>query len=101
MESNNLTRAQMERLVLVIEECSEIQHIASKILRHGWESYHPNDVTVSNRQLLEKELGDLAFVIHMLLKMKDVNEDNIGRYAEEKKDSIQKYLHYEENKQDD
>lgn len=93
MNFNELTPAETERLVLVIEECAEVQQIISKILRHGYESYHPKDSSKSNRQLLEKELGDLQHVIHRL--MADVDENEVRHYETEKASKILPYLHHQ------
>lgn len=61
---NNLTPAQIERLAILIEECSEVQQIACKILRHGYDSKNPLiDDSLTNRQLLQNEMGDLLFAI--------------------------------------
>lgn len=60
MTGNVLTSAQEERLYLLIEECAEVQHAATKILRHGMASHNPDAIRApSNRESLERELGDL------------------------------------------
>lgn len=41
--SNNLSDAELERLAYLAEECGEVQQIIGKIIRHGYESYSPND----------------------------------------------------------
>ena len=52
-------------LVCLMEECAEVQHAASKVLRFG-----PGNsvcgVGPSNKEQLEKELDDLAGVIYEL-----------------------------------
>ena len=67
---NGLTPAQAERLAMLIEECGEVIHIAGKILRHGYDSYHPADRTVTNRELLGRELTDLYAVASSLCRDK-------------------------------
>jgi len=59
---NQLTPAQAERLAMLAEECGEVIQIIGKILRHGYESYHPNNPVFSNRDLLHQELTDLFAV---------------------------------------
>ena len=61
---NQLTPAQAERLAMLIEECGEVIQIAGKILRHGYNSYHPERPHITNRELLQQELTDLAAVSH-------------------------------------
>jgi hypothetical protein len=47
----NLNPAQAERLAILAEECGEIVQVIGKILRHGFESTHPEGGP-TNRQLL-------------------------------------------------
>lgn len=92
----NLTPAQIERLVILVEEASEVQQIAMKILRHGYESYNPLDPTgTPNRNLLEKELGDLHFSIFMMAKNGDLKLDIVMLNSRLRKKTITKYLHHE------
>lgn len=93
--STNLTEAEIERLVILIEEAAEVQQIASKILRHGYGSYNPFDEKKTpNRELLNKEIGDLQSAIDMLSDYHDINEASIAVYANRKKDGRKKYLHF-------
>jgi hypothetical protein len=59
---NGLTPAQAERLAMLAEECGEVIQIIGKILRHGYDSYHPDRPHITNRELLQRELTDLAAV---------------------------------------
>jgi NTP pyrophosphatase (non-canonical NTP hydrolase) len=68
--SNKLTDAQAERLAMLAEECGEVIQIVGKILRHGYNSFHPNDPTVTNKQLLGRELTDLYAVASSLCRDK-------------------------------
>lgn len=60
---NQLTPAQAERLAMLAEECGEVIQVVGKILRHGYDSYHPVNPRVSNRSLLVKELRDVNAVL--------------------------------------
>lgn len=51
---------------MLAEECGEVIQVVGKILRHGYESYHPNDPTTTNRDLLTHELSDLHGVVLMM-----------------------------------
>ena len=59
---NRLTPAEAERLAMLSEECGEVVQIVGKILRHGYESHHPDSPDLSNRDLLAKELADVHSV---------------------------------------
>lgn len=78
---NKLTPAEAERLAYLIEELSEVQHIACKILRHGYSSYDPTakveKYRVLNRELLETEIRDVMKAVMLLIKNKDIQECNI------------------------
>ena len=57
---NDLTPAEVERLALLAEEAAEVIQVVGKIIRHGYESTHPNGGK-NNRELLEHELSDLIW----------------------------------------
>lgn len=89
MPPNGLTRAQEERLYLLIEECSEVIKCATKVLRFGYDSinpYAPQDG--SNLNQLELEMGDIAAVQRLMM----VNGDYSPRAVAERSDSKYKKL---------
>lgn len=71
---NKLTPAEAERLAMLAEECGEVVQVIGKILRHGYESYHPKDLfngypkpgAETNRDLLANEVCDLLAVVQMM-----------------------------------
>lgn len=63
---NGLTPAEAERLAMLAEECGEVIQIVGKILRHGYESFHPVNPRVTNRQLLVRELRDVNAVLQAM-----------------------------------
>jgi len=63
---NGLRPDEAERLAMLAEECAEVIQIIGKILRHGYEETHPDDMTISNRQLLSKEIADLFVIIKLM-----------------------------------
>lgn len=91
---NKLTPAELERLSILSEELSEAGHVIGKILRHGYESHHP-DGGASNRELLEKELGDVRYATLLLSANRDVRQTQINWYADKKSESIPQYLHHQ------
>lgn len=88
-----------ERLVLLIQEASEVIQIATKILQHGWgDSRDPNTgVVYDNTELLTKELGDLDASRDLLLAADDVNAETVADYRRDKLAKLLKYLKTEEN----
>ena len=90
---NNLTPAEAERLALLAEECGEVVQVIGKILRHGYESAHPNGGPV-NRELLQKELGDVLAAQALMMDADDINHEIIERYRQRKLALVGKYLHH-------
>ena len=93
--SNELTAAEIERLALLAEECGEVIQAVGKILRHGYESTHP-DGGATNRELLEEELGDLRHAQDRMTLAKDVNVRAIEEAKQEKAERITAYLHHQQ-----
>lgn len=92
---NSLTKAELERLAILSEECAEVQQVIGKIIRHGYSSYNPFDKDrTSNRHLLEKELGDLMLAIALVARRDDVDLDTMEEHSARKAENIQKYLHH-------
>jgi len=95
--SNELAAAQVERFALLAEELGEAVQIIGKILRHGANSYHPNDADeVPNKELLVKELGDIQFAVELLCATHDIDEALIEWYRVEKIKKVEQYLHHQE-----
>lgn len=57
--------AQRERLEMLAEECAEVIHAVTKILRHGYNSAHPVS-GVNNKHTLREELLDVVTVMRMM-----------------------------------
>jgi len=91
---NGLTSAEAERLFLLSEECGEVIQAIGKILRHGYESRHPNGGP-TNREQLEKEIGDVRAAVTMLAQAEDLSRYIMAASKEEKLKSVTKYLHHQ------
>lgn len=92
---SKLSPAELERLAILAEECAEVVHIIGKIVRHGYESYHPeSDSSITNRKLLEKELGDLECAVLLMTQKNDISEDAITAATGEKLLRIENTMHY-------
>lgn len=93
---NGLSPAEAERLALLMEECAEVQQVIGKILRHGKESYHPEDPTcTTNRELLEKELGDVLAAIDLCQTADDIKPIKLAFWRDTKINKVKKYLHHQ------
>lgn len=94
---NGLTPAEAERLAMLAEEAAEVNQIAMKILRHGYESFHPDDPQrVTNRRLLEKELLD-TFAVHLaMIRAGDVRSPgDLETSAAEQWEKKLRYTHHQ------
>lgn len=96
---DKLTPAQVERLALVAEELAEAIQIIGKILRHGLDDHHPDRPEATNRQLLERELGDAAAAITMMTKVGDLDREAIYDARDDKFKRVQQWLKIDENKE--
>lgn len=96
MHFNELTPAEAERLALLLEEMGEVQQIVGKILRHGYASRNPHEPNgQTNRQLLEREMGDLSHAIALLRNAGDVTSSRILEHAARKAEKVGPYLHHQ------
>ncbi len=96
--SNKLSKAELERLALLVEECAEVIHIVGKILRHGYESWHPDYGPSSNRCLLERELGHVKYAVKLLKDNGDIDYSLVIDSQELKDRRVQQFLHHQEAK---
>lgn len=94
---NKLTNKQMEQLFCLAEESGEVVQAINKILRHGYESYSPFDENkVTNRQALERELGNVYHWIQELVDASDLNMEAIEDAAWEKSKSCKPFMHHQD-----
>jgi hypothetical protein len=93
--STGLSEAQRERLAILMEELAEAQQVIGKILRHGFDSTHP-DGGPTNQELLQIELGDVVAGIRLMRAAGDIQTDVIFcKHANDKLDRIGKYTHFQ------
>jgi hypothetical protein len=91
---NGLTPAEAERLAILSEELGEAQQCIGKILRHGYESTWDNGV--SNREYLERELGDVDAIMTLMFRNKDINIHEIDKASLHKLERVKGYTHHQE-----
>lgn len=91
---NKLCSAESERLALLIEECGEVIQAATKVLRHGWNGRYDNDET--NQEALEREIGDVQAVLHVMEESLDFRPEVAAQAATTKVRKLKtgKYLHH-------
>ncbi len=95
---NQLTPAQAERLAILSEECGEVIQAIGKILRHGYASIDPTGQKEgSNRQQLERELGDIKACITIMHDAGDVMGEEIYIAAQKKLKKLdqKQYSHHQ------
>ena len=93
---NQLTPAQAERLAILLEELGEMQQAIGKILRHGYTSRNPDVLDgPTNRESLERELGDVAAAMGLLFEANDLDEQTVTNRVLVKALKIKPYLHHQ------
>lgn len=91
-----LADAETERLAILAEECGEVIQIVGKILRHGYASHNPlSPYPIQNRGLLAKEIGDLRWIISLMLSESDIAEGAVLQRERLKGASAAPYLHHQ------
>ena len=73
-----------ELLVILMEECAEVQQEASKLIRFGSETW----TDVLN---FEKEIGDLLCMLALCQEAGLISEDAIMQAAEAKREKLKKW----------
>lgn len=94
---NALTPAEAERLALLAEECGECIQAIGKILRHGYESQHPEGIHcgATNRQRLVEEMGDVRAAMIIICEAGDTSKREVHAAADDKLKRVRKYLHHQ------
>jgi len=84
---NKLTPAQTERLVLMMEECSEVIQACSKIIRFGTDE--------QNIKSLETEIGDVSWIMEMMIQAGDIDEGSVIETYRGKAERMKDYIYYQ------
>ena len=91
---NQLNPGQAERLAILLEELGEAQQAIGKILRHGLDGRHPKG-GATNRQSLERELGDIQAAIDMLHAANDLDRWAVNAARVAKHSRIGQWTHHQ------
>ena len=83
--------------VQLMEECSEVQKICSKIIRFGASDFHPNTRNVPNARLLKEELNDMFAILELLRDNYGLDIDRDDEFIANKKLKIDRYYEYSKN----
>ena len=83
-----ITQKHSEIMDVTQEECAEVIQAISKIRRFGLESEH-NSVT--NKEHLEEEVGDLMCMLNLLDEFGLVDWTKVSLYAQNKRRKLQKW----------
>ena len=87
--TNKLDNLQQERLVILMEEASEVIKDACKTLRFGFDDKNPLlEGAITNREHLEREIGDFNNAVRMLVAAGDIKASRIKIAAEIKREMI-------------
>ncbi len=79
-------------LIHLIEELQEVGQIATKIIRFGPKSYHPDDKNkVINIHLLSQELGNLYYIIDKLDELGYIDGVGISEGIEQKEKNMKRF----------
>lgn len=100
MAYNQLTDAQAERLALLLEELGEAQQVIGKILRHGYDNFHPDDPATTNRMLLETELGHVRAAEALMVSEGDFSLGRLSDHQVAKVQSVRPWLRHQSDRDD-
>lgn len=92
----NLTDAQRERLAMLAEEAAEVIQVIGKILRHGYDSYHPNDILKTpNRKFLQEELMDFDSIMTEMASKGDIRYNFTNEEIKARWNSKKRWTHHQ------
>lgn len=98
MAYNGLTKGEAERLAWLAEEAGEVVQAVTKILRHGYDSYNPDDRDAGdNRKQLAREILDFCKVVNLMDKKLEFRIFGTGWSHKISTDEIasSKYTHHQ------
>jgi hypothetical protein len=95
-----LTKAQRERLDLLMISAADVVQAVDRVLKHGPDSRPPKFPDwPTNKERLEEELGFLGMSVALLVKFEDVSEKACEKFMDEKFKTIGLYTKYQESEE--
>lgn len=85
------SEAQAEALIILIEECAEVQKVACKIARFGADDTPPGESSI-NKVLLAGEIGDLVATAHLCMELGLLTLTDVSMGVRRKFRRLQHYL---------
>jgi NTP pyrophosphatase (non-canonical NTP hydrolase) len=86
----NMNTNTQEALGILQEECAELISAVSKINRFGQSCINPN-TGLSNQEALEREIGDVLYMIEYLKRNKFLSEHNLELAMLKKESNLRCY----------
>ena len=75
------------------EECAEVIQAISKVFRFGLNQTHP-ETGISNKENLQTEIGQLSFMLSMLVQQWDLDTEAIEQAFLDKEDTYTEWYKY-------
>ena len=97
MEILYIMTRQDHLLVILMEECAEVQKECAKALRFGLDDFYAPAGPDTNRESIWRELNDLMAVSEMIRRDKIIPEEDFKQQAV-KRDKVERFLNYSKEK---
>jgi len=88
------TAHERELLIILMEECAEVQQRASKLIRFGRDEVQPGQ-ELPNSARLGEEIGDIICMVELLQAAEIVRDNDIETGRARKQRKLAKYLQTE------
>jgi len=75
------------------EECAEVIQAISKVFRFGLSQHHP-ETGISNKENLQTEIGQLSFMLTMLVSQWDLDIEAIDKSYHDKLETYEEWYKY-------
>lgn len=78
-------------LTIAVEECAEVQHRVTKVLRFGGVSIEPGQSTDNTRRL-SAEVGDLLEIVDALVRQGLIDAEWVAKGRARKREKLARHL---------
>lgn len=96
MPHSSLSDAEVERIAFLSGELCEAGAELQRVIRFGYASSHP-DKKETNREAVEKEIGDVVHAIILMMTNGDISPSVISKRIQEKSISCRPYLFHQDS----